>query len=143
GDERGDCQAAARRVSGNCQAARRKALIQEPPQRRDAVLDRGGEGGLRCEAVIDEQDCRPGRPRNFSCQRTVSVWRPHDIAATVQIQDRTPFLDTRLTEPFGGAVCDRHFFHPNVVCSLERYFFHAFTALFERDLGAGRQGFFP
>jgi len=47
------------------------------------------------------------------------------------------------TEPFGGAVCDRHFFHPNVVCNLERYFFHAFTALFERDLGAGRQGFFP
>ena len=79
------------RVAGDGEAARfpaeRTGVLGEPGDRRLAVIERGREGVLRREAVVEADDERAGRVRESSADPVVGV-DPHEHpAAAVEVRD--------------------------------------------------------
>src|SRR6185437_14860602 len=82
----GDGQSAAGAVAANGNLVERDAAVEQALIGGDAVVDRGGEGMLRRQAVIGREDRQTAvgaeRPQHVAMRS----WRADDIAAAMEIE---------------------------------------------------------
>jgi len=86
-DEQGECQARTSGVSADGDLFWRDSRSEQPPIRRDRILDRGWEDVLRCEPIVREHDRCARAEGDPLCEAPVRSGGAQAVTAPVEEED--------------------------------------------------------